>query len=56
MERSRTDFERVATAYSQPNKETMDVLEEMDTDELRELQRTLAGVHNSIDILLEKQN
>jgi hypothetical protein len=49
----KTSLQEVADAYAAADQDTMDVLENMDQDSLQDLDRTLQGIQNSIEILTE---
>lgn len=49
-----TPLERVAEAYSSADRDTMAVLQTLDEDSLKELDRTLSGISNSIELLLDE--
>lgn len=48
----KTPFQEVADLYASKDRDTMEFLRDLDEDSLRELDRTLQGVSNSIEILL----
>lgn len=48
-----TPLEELAEAYSSADADAMDVLENMDEETLRELDRTLEGLQNSINSFIK---
>lgn len=49
----KTPLQEVADAYASVDQDTMNVLEDMDEESLKELDRTLQGIQNSIYTLTE---